>query len=108
MIGNYHSAKKTNITVYFDSSKHLEPTVEAAQVETVVVNDDIIVEPIKIQSIEEKQHAKPIPSPVAVNNSTTNATNVNADSAIAFDELGEWTDAKPDRKKANKKKSRKD
>lgn len=27
---------------------------------------------------------------------------------LAFDELGEWTDAKPDRKKGNKKKSRKD
>ncbi|XP_055323068.1 osteocalcin 2-like [Sitodiplosis mosellana] len=30
------------------------------------------------------------------------------DNAIAFDELGEWTDAKPDRKRGNKKKSRKD
>lgn len=30
------------------------------------------------------------------------------DNAIAFDELGEWTDAKPDRKRGNKNKSRKD
>ncbi|XP_031634572.1 putative uncharacterized protein DDB_G0277255 [Contarinia nasturtii] len=34
--------------------------------------------------------------------------NVVANSGIAFDELEEWTDAKPDRKRANKKKTRKD
>lgn len=41
---------------------------------------------------------------------STEAADVNVivDNAIAFDELGEWTDAKPDRKRGNKKKSRKD
>lgn len=68
---------------------------------------ETVVKPINEQPIKEKQPAKAMPSPaqVAVNNANADT---NTDSAIAFDELGEWTDAKPDRKKGNKKKSRKD
>lgn len=91
---------------YLTFAKYSEPFVEAAQAEPHVVNEIVdIVEPFNEQPNEEKQPTKTIPYPIAVN--SANANN-NADSAIAFDELGEWTDAKPDRKRGNKKKSRKD
>lgn len=55
-----------------------------------------------IEAAVEAKVEKPKPIVNAV------ADNELVDNAIAFDELGEWTDAKPDRKKGNKKKSRKD
>lgn len=73
------------------------------QQENVVTANNDVIEAIIKQPIEKKQE-KSIPSAVV-----DNAITVAANSAIAFDELGEWTDAKPDRKKGkDKKKSRKD
>lgn len=87
-----------NLCGLFLPLKYSKASAEAAQAEIMVVNNDDIVEPINEPAIGENQREKPIPSSVAVD----------SNSAIAFDELGEWTDAKPDRKKGNKKKSRKD
>lgn len=55
---------------------------------------------VEVQASIEKQSDASIPIKAVEPNTI--------DNAIAFDELGEWTDAKPDKKKGNKKKSRKD
>lgn len=70
------------------------PTNEPTAAE--IATNDII----DVQEVAPEVHAS-VPA--------ANLVEVNTvDSSIAFDELGEWTDAKPDRKRSNKKKSRKD
>lgn len=55
---------------------------------------------VEVQENIEIQPVASVPIKAAAPNTT--------DNAIAFDEMGDWTDAKPDRKRGNKKKSRKD
>lgn len=80
----------------------LDALVAVAVAAPVIVDEPVIVPVNGDQVIEE---VKP-----AVSAQIQTAADVNAivENAIAFDELGEWTDAKPDRKRGNKKKSRKD
>lgn len=66
--------------------------------EPTVVVANIPVETVPIEAVEKKPIAS-VP---------LKAAELNTENAIAFDEMGEWTDAKPDRKRGNKKKSRKD
>lgn len=85
--------------------------VEAAVPEVVA---EPVIDEVKVQVVEKKAAATVAvpaaaaavaqPAPVVADV----VDNAVVDNAIAFDELGEWTDIKPDRKKGNKKKSRKD
>lgn len=83
-----------------------QPTVEPKSNDVIVdvTVPDIIAEPVvnDIVVVENKT------AEITVSATPIVETNAIVDNAIAFDELGEWTDAKPDRKRGNKKKSRKD
>jgi len=80
------------------------PAAAAIPAPAVDVEEAIVVNAkaneVTAHVAEKKQAAPVVP--------TTDDVNVVVENAIAFDELGEWTDAKPDRKRGNKKKSRKD
>jgi len=78
-------------------------TQPAVDEQTVPISEKKEEIPAKIKIREEKPiAANTVPAPPVVDDAAYE------NSAIAFDELGEWTDAKPDRKRGNKKKSRKD
>lgn len=87
----------------------VEPAVieKTAAVETVApaAPADVVEEEIVVVAKPEPVVA-PVPTP---QNIVADVVEVEDQSNVAFDELGEWTDAKPDRKKGkDKKKSRKD
>lgn len=92
-----------------ESQKTVEPSVAETLAPIAVSVPAIAEEPVGVIAvvneiaapIVEKKQVAPAPT-------TTNDANAIVENAIAFDELGEWTDAKPDRKRGNKKKSRKD
>lgn len=66
--------------------------------------DEKVVVAVEAQPIFEMVEEKSSDASVPLNSVDLQTV----ESVIVFDELGEWTDAKPDRKKGNKKKSRKD
>lgn len=72
------------------------PAAAAPAAATINDDDDDIIETV------EKEAATTVPAAVPA------IPVVDSSSTIAFDEMGDWTDAKPDRKRGNKKKSRKD
>lgn len=92
-----------------ESQKIVEPIVAETLAPIAVSVPAIAEEPVAVIAkvneiaapIVEKKQVAPAPT-------TTNDVDAIVENAIAFDELGEWTDAKPDRKRGNKKKSRKD
>lgn len=92
----FESNEETNIELESnDNPLNTEKPAIAHEEPIVVAASDIV------EVVVEKRASAPV---------ATEAVEVNviADNAIVFDELGEWTDAKPDRKRGNKKKSRKD
>lgn len=84
------------ILIVTDAIAETVPVVVSPPVVPAVIVEDVIVVAAKPVAAAPKEIvAVAVSVPVE-------------DSNVAFDELGEWTDAKPDRKRGNKKKSRKD
>lgn len=93
-----------------ESQKSVEPSVAETLAPIAVSVPAIAEEPVAVIA-KVNEIAAPIveKKQVAPAATTTNDANAIVENSIAFDELGEWTDAKPDRKRGNnKKKSRKD
>lgn len=87
-----------------ESQKSVEPSVAETLAQIAVSVPAIAEEPVAVIAKDNE-----IAAPIVEIPTTTNDANAIVENAIAFDELGEWTDAKPDRKRGNnKKKSRKD
>lgn len=97
----------------------VQPTVENSTNVTAAVEKPVapVATPADVETvpeISEKREELPTPQvtakpkPVREDKAAVADAAADENSAIAFDELGEWTDAKPDRKRGNKKKSRKD
>lgn len=81
--------------VVADTVAETTPVVASPAIVPAVVEEEVVAVAAKPAPPAPKEIAAAIVAPVE-------------DSNVAFDELGEWTDAKPDRKRGNKKKSRKD
>lgn len=84
--------------VFYAASVDAEPIVESEPVVSPVVEttlDEETVVAAKPTAVPPKEIVADVVTPVE-------------NSTLVFDELGDWTDAKPDRKKGNKKKTRKD
>lgn len=95
-------AKVDPPTLVETTSSNGSPTDETSNVTVPEVVVAVVAAAPAVASVAKKE---PVITPIAKAFASEMPTE---NEAIAFDELGEWTDAKPDRKKGNKKKSRKD
>lgn len=103
------SSDVDQVTTTVELSK--EVAIETAPINiaaepTAAINVDDIVDTVENEVATDAAAATTITATVPA--AVPAIPVVDSSSTIAFDEMGDWTDAKPDRKRGNKKKTRKD